>query len=118
MKKKLFVIILTAALLIPFCSAQSTHASPSPRLNLYFVGSQAHCIAEVQGGGRINAQMELWRGNTMVFSWSGSDYLLLEFDETCDVLYNQSYTLKLNGTVGGVALQEISVTRTNYEMNK
>ena len=118
MKKKLIAILLVAVLLVPGWCTQTSRAASLPLLNLSFVGNKAHCFAEIQGLGKINAQMELWHGTTVIASWSGTDYHMLDFNEICDVLPGYTYTLKLNGTIGGVAFQEVRVTRTNYEMNK
>ncbi len=118
MKKKLIAILLVATLLIPTWCVQTSHAASDPYLNLYFLNNEAHCFATVKGAGTIEAQMELWHGNTMLFSWSRSGNKSLSINEVCDVIPGYTYTLKLNGTIGGVAFQEYSVTRTNYEMNK
>ena len=117
MKKKLLVFFLSALLLVPNWCMRTTHAANS-ELNLYFENNQAHCNAYVQGSGRIEVRMGLWHGNTEIISWQASDYFTLSMSKECSVVPGYSYTLKLNGTVGGVAIQEISVYRTNWEMNK
>ena len=117
MKKKLLVIFLSALVLIPNWCMPAAYAA-AQQLNLCFENNQACCKATVRGSGKIEVRMGLWHGNTEVFSWQASDYFTLSMDEMCSVVPGYSYTLKLNGTVGGVAFQEVSVTRTNYEMNK
>ena len=118
MKKKLIAILLIATLLLPAWCEQKSRAASAPELNLYFLNNEAHCSASVRGSGRIVVQMELWHGNTVVFSWNSSGNKTVSLNETCDVIPGYTYTLKLNGTIGGVAFQEYSVTRTNYEMSK
>ena len=118
MKKKLIAILLVAALLVPVLSTQTSFAVSPPSINLYFANNEAYCNAEISGLGTIVVQLTLWHGPSEVMSWSRSGSKVLSLNETCDVVPGYSYTLKLNGTVGGIAFQEVSVTRTNYEMNK
>ena len=114
--KKLTIILLTAAILLPLWCDNTSHAAP--QLQLTFNGIQANCHAEIWGSGYIEATMELWQGNTMLFSWSASNNLYIILDKYCDVLVDYSYTLKLNGTISGVAFPELKVTRRNWGMNK
>lgn len=118
MKKKLIAILLIAALMVPSWCEQTSQAASAPELNLYFLNNEAYCTTVVRGAGRIEVQMELWHGNTVVASWHLSSNKNLNVCETCGVISGYTYTLKLNGTIGGSAFQEVSICRTNYEMNK
>ena len=118
MKKKLIAVLLAAALLVPVLSTQTSFAVSPPSINMYFVNNEAYCNAEIRGSGTIAVQLTLWHGTSEVISWNRSGSKVLSLNEICDVVPGYSYTLKLNGTVGGVAFHEVSITRTNYEMNK
>ena len=118
MKKKFLVYLLAAVILVPMCCPHSVSAAAYRTLNLYFENNIAHCKADCRGPGKIELNMVLWQGNTVVDSWVLTGNIYVSFHKTCDVLPGCTYTLKLNGTVGGVPFQEVRIIRTNYEMYK
>lgn len=78
---------------------------------LQFSGLTASCKGTIVGSGSIEATLELWRGSTKLESWSDSGTGYLQISETYSVSHGVSYTLKLTGTIGGVAFPESSVTK-------
>ena len=117
MKRKRMVIAVIAVLLVSLFSNHTTQAAP-PRLKLTFNGTTANCYAEVRGSAYIEVTMELWVRNTEITSWSASGNGVVILNREATVLTGETYTLKLKGTIGGAAFQELSVSRTNWEMNK
>ena len=112
MKKRTVVGLLILCLLI--CSlpyrAKATSITPS----LTFNGTTASCSVVIkQRGKQISATMELWHGTTLVDSWSGSQQSSLTLSQThSGCVSGWTYTLKINGTIGGVAFSEITVSAT------
>ena len=113
MSKRVFSIALALALLtmliIPTqATVQATRVKPS----LSFNGTTASCSATVKGSGEIIATLELWQGSTLVASWSGTGTVSVFLHGTATVLHGQTYTLTVSGTVGGVEINAVPVTRT------
>ena len=109
MKKQLLALILAMLLSIPSFAIESRSQIPT----LTFSGTTATCQGIVSSSGaRIEAELTLWHGNTIVDSWSksGNNYVLI--NETCRVSDGETYTLTLTGTINGVEFTETSVTRT------
>ena len=110
MRKTLLAYLVVLALMgCMICSynVQASNAYPT----LSFNGTTASCKGTVMGSGSIEATLELWSGSTKLTSWSDSGTGFLLISETYSVSHGVSYTLKLTGTVGGVAFPESSVTK-------
>jgi hypothetical protein len=115
MKKRilsaLLVAVLLASLIITASAAETRAATYQPILS--FTGTTATCTFSVSDIGQpITATMELWRGNTRVASWSGSATSRLIISKEKAVTAGQTYTLKVSGTIGGVAFTGMPVTAT------
>nr|MBQ6241511.1 hypothetical protein [Lachnospiraceae bacterium] len=116
MKKRIAALLIVGMI---FMSATMAEASVIPAPQLSFSGTTANCIGQVAAPAcYVTATLSLWQGNTELISWSQSGYHSIYIQESCDVAYGITYTLKLNGTINGVAFPEASVRRTNYEPNK
>ena len=113
MRKRLFSFTLALTLLLlfsapVFAATQVNRVTP----NLSFSGTTANCSVTVKGSGTIHATLELWRGSTLVASWSGSGTNRVSISGSASVSRGQTYTLTVSGTVGGVAIQATPVTKT------
>lgn len=113
MRKRLFSFTLALTLLLlfsapVFAATQANRVTP----NLSFSGTTANCSVTVKGSGTINATLELWQGSTLVASWSGSGTNRVSISGSASVSHGQTYTLTVSGTVGGVAIQAVPVTKT------
>lgn len=113
MMKRLFsvVLVLTVLTLVPIAALAAVQA-PGAAPNLSFSGTTANCSVTVKGSGTIHATLELWRGSTLVASWSGSGTNRVSISGSASVSHGQTYTLTVSGTVGGVAIQAVPVTKT------
>ena len=113
MRKRLFsfVLVLTVLTLVSV-AALAAILAPGAAPNLSFSGTTANCSVTVKGSGTINATLELWQGNTLVASWSGSGTNRVRINGSASVSHGQTYTLTVSGTVGGVAIQATPVTKT------
>lgn len=88
---------------------QSTSIIPS----LSFSGTTANCKVIIAASGKnINATLQLWHGNTLIKTWSGSGSSRLVISGTCKVTSGQSYTLKVVGSINGTAFASTPITRT------
>ena len=114
MKKRLYMIMAAVILLasLSFGTEAATMVNVSPELS--FSGSTANCSVRASKIGKtITLTMELWHGTTLVDSWSGSGTNSLTLSENhSGCVSGWTYTLKINGTIGGVAFSEITVTAT------
>lgn len=112
MKRKNILCLLIICLLLTSFPNRVEAASFTPRLD--FTGTTANCYVRIRAMGKqITATMELWHGTTLVDSWSGSGTNSLTLNEThSGCVSGWTYTLKINGTIGGVAFPEITETAT------
>ena len=112
MKRKSILYLLIICLLLASFPNRVEAASFNPSLT--FSGTTASCYVKItQMGRQITATMELWHGTTLVGSWSGTGKNSLVLNEThSGCVSGWTYTLKINGTIGGVAFSEITETAT------
>ena len=112
MKRKSITVLLIICLLLASFPNRVEAASFNPSLT--FSGTTASCYVKItQMGRQITATMELWHGTTLVDSWSGTEKNSLTLNEThSGCVSGWTYTLKINGTIGGVAFSEITETAT------
>lgn len=112
MKRKIVIAVLIVCMLLVSAATRADAAAITPSLS--FTGSTASCYVKIkQAGKQILATMELWHGTTLVDSWSGSGTNSLTLSENhSGCVSGWTYTLKINGTIGGVAFSEITVTAT------
>ncbi len=80
--------------------------------SLSFSGRTATCECSVSAYNEsISVTMELWKGSTLVDSWTKTGYSTVFLTETCTVTRGQTYTLKVSGTSGGSSFGPTSVTQ-------
>lgn len=104
----LVVFLLLLSLYIPvLASMESVRVYPS----LSFNGTTASCNAWIIEPSQIQATLELWQGNSLVASWSGSQYGALQIGGTVTVSHGLAYTLIVSGTVGGETISSMPVTK-------
>lgn len=113
MKRK--VCMLTVALL--FMMTFTAHAAQarliSPTISLTFEGTIAKCSAVVTSAGdKIDLELELWHGDTLVESWPASGNSAVTVSGSCRVTKGQTYDLLLTGTIGGQSYTSPSVSKT------
>ena len=113
MNKRIFSALLAVILLLAIsANANAAVKSVKPSLSLSFSGSTANCSAVVRESGKqINVTMELWHGNTLLESWSGSgtNYAIVR-GNYYGVQSGDMYTLKARGTVGGVSFTAVPIS--------
>ena len=114
MKRRIFLMLLVVVMLFSastqaYAATQAVTVTPT----LTFSGTTATCKVNIYKYGKsINATLELWRGNTLIASWSDTATSHLLISETKTVVKGQTYTLKVSGTIGGVSFTGTSVTKT------
>lgn len=114
MEKK-WISVVIAVLLIVSLSLNTAAAVRATSIipSLSFSGTTANCkVVIVSSGNSINATLQLWHGNTLVKSWSGSGASRLIIRGTYNATSGQSYSLKAVGTVSGVSFTSTSITKT------
>ena len=115
MRKKL--LACTAMLCAILFSLTVSHAAVAravvPKANLEFNGTTAICSVRVTEVGKtIKATMQLWQGNTLVDSWSGSGTSTLRLSETHSVTKGKTYTVRVTCTVNGSSYAVNPITKT------
>lgn len=115
MKKSLVSMVLVVSMLVLLggkaMAAETRATTAKPTLS--FEGTTATCQVNITAVGKqITATLELWQGNTLIESWDGTAATRLIISETCTVTSGKTYTLKVSGTIGGVAFEETSVSAT------
>lgn len=113
MKRKFVAVILILTMLVAFGTSASA-AEPRATLidpELSFSGTTAQCQVTVTAvGKRIEATLELWNGNVLVDSWTGSASTRLVINGSTSVVRGQTYTLKVSGTIAGEAFEGTPVS--------
>ena len=113
MWKRAIVVILCLILMCAPRAYAAAQRSTSTEPKLTFSGSTATCKYSLSSmGKKIDITMELWRGSTLIDSWHQTGTSVISLNETCTVTRGLSYTLKVTGTCGGVAINPTSVTKT------
>ncbi len=103
--------LMTVALVTSAYAAEARAIVATPSLS--FSGTTATCkLSVIKPGAAIDATLELWSGNTLLASWSGTGTSRVIISKTKTVTRGQSYTLKAHGTVGGATLTVAPVTKT------
>lgn len=115
MRKKL--LACTAMLCAILFSLTVVHAAvtphATPNAGLDFNGTTATCSVRISAPGKtIKATMQLWQGNTLVDSWSGSGTSTLRLSETHSVTKGKTYTVRVTCTVNGSSYAVNPVTKT------
>lgn len=116
MKRKLCAIALMLILMLSLsltAYAASTAYSANPSLT--FSGTTANCSVVCKGSkttDSISATLTLYRGSTLVDSWSNSGTFRVPVSGSCGVVSGVTYRLELTWTVNNVAQPDISVTNT------
>lgn len=116
MKKRFLALLLVMSVLftVPVYAASARTVMVAPSIK--FDGTQATCAMQITADkttDQISATMELWQGNTLINSWSGSGTWILSLSRTTTVSKNKTYTLTVNYSVNGVAKNPVSISRTN-----
>ena len=115
MRKKL--LACTAVLCAILFSLTVAHAAvvpyAAPCATLDFNGTTVTCSVRISAPGKtIKATMQLWQGNTLVDSWSGSDTSTLRLSETHNVTKGKTYTVRVTCTVNGSSYAVNPATKT------
>ncbi len=110
MKKSFVIALLICGMVLGSLPSRADRATFSPSLS--FSGTTASCYVRIKDRGKqITATMELWHGTTKVDSWTGTATSTLILNETHNgCVSGWTYTLKINGTIGGVAFSEVTVS--------
>jgi len=115
LKKKVLATVLIVVLMFSMCSPAfaATPYAASFTPSLTFSGVTANCSVTINDFGKyIDADLELWDGNTIVDSWSGSGTSVVRITGSCNVASGRTYTLKVTGTIGGSTISMTPVSRT------
>lgn len=60
--------------------------------------------------------VELWKDSVGLSNWIAEGISRVESDESCQVLSGSTYIMTVNGSIDGVAFDEVSITKKcNYE---
>lgn len=113
MKKRTFISVILAVVLISgLCfSASAQTRGVNVILNLSFSENTAQCSVNISDIGKISATLELWQGNTLIDSWEGTGTSYLSISGSHTVTSGKTYTLKVSGTVDGVAFTKTPVSK-------
>lgn len=81
---------------------------------LDFSGNTAICACEISADSSsdwISATMELWKGNTMLNSWSSSGAESVSMNESENITRYNTYRLKIHYSVNGIAQSPVEISR-------
>lgn len=114
MKKRFVPLILVFVMLLTLganAAAESRATGATPELS--FSETTANCSVTITSPTKkIEAALSLWDGNTLIDSWSGSGTTVLVITGSTAVVDGRTYTLKVSGTIGGVAFEGTPISRT------
>jgi len=112
LKRILLTIVLVSMMansMMVSAAIRTTIITPT----LTFTGTTAYCRVSITEIGKdIEATLELWQENTLIDSWLGSATSYLVIAGNHGVISGQTYTLKVAGTIDGVAFTGTPVIKT------
>ena len=111
MRKRILALTLAVVLLLTVPAQAAVQLiSFSPVLT--FDGTEATCELKVVGetGDEIEATLSLWRGSTMLATWSKEGTSYVRISQTKTVTKGYTYTLKADVTINGVAYDQNTVS--------
>jgi len=115
MKKSIFAIVLLLVLTLSMSAEAAETRAIRSRPSLSFSGTTATCSVDCKSGNSkddLSVTLTLWRGKTLVDSWSDSGTGRVILSEQCTVKKGQNYKLTLSYSVNGQAQSSVSVTGT------
>ena len=111
MKKRFVPLVLVFILIL---SLRANAAEPRANLvypKLSFENTTANCSVTITAPGKeIKATMNLWYGNRLIDSWSGTATSALFISGSAGAIKGEEYVLRVSGTIGGVAFTAESVS--------
>ena len=117
MKSKVAMAVVSSLFLF-FLFSIPANAEQTRSYNVYrklsFSNYAAICKCEVASDSPsdwISVTMELWRGNTMLNSWSSAGLEYVSLDETESVTRYHSYRLEIHYSVNGVPQPSIETNQ-------
>lgn len=117
MLKRFLSVVAAVTLLLSMCvsaiAVEPRAVGTMPTLT--FSGTTANCSVIINGeeGDDIDAVMSLYRGSTLVRSWPGEGTTAIYISGSASGLTKGvAYTLKVTGTVDGVAFSSTPLTKT------
>lgn len=118
MKKKIilgvmFIVMVTFLSSSAFAQAASKNLKGTVTItSLNFSDGKAQCNLSVQDFGKhIVATMKLYKGTSLLATWSGSDNSVLSLSGQKSVMSGDTLTLKFTATVDGVAISIPKITK-------
>ena len=113
MKKRVFAIALVIVLALTLAVSAAEMRAMRVKPTLSFSGTTAYCDVLVsEANTYVEVTLELWRGSTLIDSWSASGLGRAVISETASVESGKSYHLEANGTIGGTPFSAVSKTYT------
>ena len=115
MGKRIAAVLLLVVMVLSTSVQALEPLAVSDTISLSFDGTTAICSATCKGSrtdDKVKATLTLVSGGKTVASWSASDSYSFSISESCEVVQEKTYTLKLNYSVNGTAKPEKSVTKT------
>lgn len=112
MKKRVFSLALLAVMVLSLTAQAATFAL-SGRPKLTISGTTATCSATYESSNdddQLKVILTLWCGESIVDSWSETDYGYVSITETCTVVKGNTYDLVMMPVVNGVAQSTITVS--------
>lgn len=116
MKKRFVAVVFIISMLLVLPAHAATARAIVVTPSLKFDGTTATCFVRIgadKPADKISATMELWQGNTLIDSWSGTGTWSLKLEETATVSKNKTYDLIVNYSVNRVERTPVSTSRTN-----
>ena len=105
-------LVFVLLLVIPANAEQTRYCDVYRKLS--FSNNAAICKCEISADSSsdwISATMELWRGTTMLNSWSTSGAESISMDETESVTRYQTYRLVINYSVNGITQSPVETSK-------
>ena len=115
MMKRIVTIVALLALVFTLPTFAAQQRSPAIFPGISFSGTTATCTVDVYADNATDSiylDAELWQGNTLVKSWSGSGQGDISSVRTATVTRGKAYTLKAYVTINNKDYPEVTITRT------
>ncbi len=113
LKRVIACTVIVATILTSIVSAHALVMATRHTASLDFNGTAVHCYASVMDSGKtISVTAKLWRGTTLIGTWSDTDTSFVEVNGIKMAQSGQTYTLKVSYTINGVTHVLPDITKT------
>lgn len=113
MRNRVLPAVLSLVLVVCLGTSAAEARATTVFPQLSFRGNMVECSVMIrEPGQQITATLELWEGQTLLDSWSGSGSSVLMLEGSHRAVSGRTYTVEVYGTIDGASFEAPSTSKT------